>query len=382
MWNSDRATAEPEFWSVSDEFRVGLKNTFIEVEDVEKANERRRTWSNRSQSASPAVSLGSCASSPMPSPPGEEKAEPVARKLQLDQVLAPPRSAAPPTVCEVPPLSDIWWPGFFPGAGLESGGGTPAMQGLTGGGSSTVQGMMGGRLGPQGCFQVHVPPASPSVMMGSVDQRPSPVQMRTPPPRGTPRGGSASRTPQHKPSRVGKTSTGTTLMLRNVPVSWNQEDLLDFVDNSFFGSYDFLFLPVDLERDGNVGYAFVNFCSPQVAEKCRAAFDQQVLQGQATPLEVTFATVQGYIQNIEHWRNSPICMAKEARWRPLVMINGQWQQLRATSCVEDRMRQQQKENRPALALEARQGQQGSKSVHRGGSARGRGRGAYFCKPDH
>lgn len=169
-------------------------------------------------------------------------------------------------------------------------------------------------------------------------------------------------------------------MLRNVPVSWSQEALFDFVDyEGFSGSYDFLFLPADLERQGNVGYAFVNFCTPHQAERCQAAFDQKALQGHSTRLEVTFATVQGLSRNIEHWRNSPISMAKEARWQPLVLINGQWEQLRgenSTCQLQHQSRVPMKENRHVRDLHP------NKSVHRGGySNRGRGRGAYFNKSE-
>jgi hypothetical protein len=39
----------------------------------------------------------------------------------------------------------------------------------------------------------------------------------------------------------------TTLMIRNIPVKTLQSDLLAFIDENFYGKYDYFYLPIDLK---------------------------------------------------------------------------------------------------------------------------------------
>ena len=55
--------------------------------------------------------------------------------------------------------------------------------------------------------------------------------------------------------------TRTTVMIRNIPIKYNDEILNEaFVE--FHGKYDCLYMPYDYEKNGNKGYAFINFTNP------------------------------------------------------------------------------------------------------------------------
>ena len=54
-------------------------------------------------------------------------------------------------------------------------------------------------------------------------------------------------------------------MLRNIPNRYSQVSLLEEIDQEGFkGTYDFFYLPMDTQNRTNVGYAFINFMTPEV----------------------------------------------------------------------------------------------------------------------
>jgi len=94
----------------------------------------------------------------------------------------------------------------------------------------------------------------------------------------------------------------TTLMVRNVPNRYTQQELLDEINRlGFQGKYDFLYLPLDVRNRCNVGYAFVNFRSAEIAAQFVKIFDKRPFRNQKRRIATCRpAHLQGVEANWEH----------------------------------------------------------------------------------
>jgi len=118
----------------------------------------------------------------------------------------------------------------------------------------------------------------------------------------------------------------TTVMIRNIPGRYSQNDLmLDLKGLGFAGTYDFLYMPMDKGTAANVGYAFVNFVEASWAQKCLQSFGTfRFLRHQRSSnklASVSVAHLQGLEKNLQHYENAAVNHSKEKRRRPVVVAN-------------------------------------------------------------
>lgn len=116
-----------------------------------------------------------------------------------------------------------------------------------------------------------------------------------------------------------KESKPTTLMIRNIPNRYTQENLIaDLEEAGFSGTFDFLYLPLDQGKkhrhhglrktSSNIGYAFVNFKDHESAEKCMDTFNghtfSQISSNKIAAVSV--AHMQGLRANLAHYQNAAV----------------------------------------------------------------------------
>lgn len=93
----------------------------------------------------------------------------------------------------------------------------------------------------------------------------------------------------------------TTLHIRNLPCYFSRSSLVEFLGQ--FGlakDVDFLYLPVDFQTEGSMGYAFVNLRSEAAAARCLAAlngFSRWPIPSKKV-LSVDWSITQGFEANV------------------------------------------------------------------------------------
>jgi len=114
----------------------------------------------------------------------------------------------------------------------------------------------------------------------------------------------------------------TTVMVRNIPSCYSQQDLLSELDGrGWRGTYDFFYLPFDMTKKANMGYCFMNFKDPSLAEACHVALDgAQLARGKGRKrLQVVPAVTQGYEKNAEHFQHSAVMNHHRAEHGPIFL---------------------------------------------------------------
>lgn len=118
----------------------------------------------------------------------------------------------------------------------------------------------------------------------------------------------------------------TTVMFRNIPNKYTREMLVNQLDEDMRGQFDFVYLPIDFKNKCNVGYAFINFCSVEACDQFVAKFNgmevRRCLPGlnSRKVTEVTPARVQGFEENVNRLKNSPVMreLMHKPEWMPLI----------------------------------------------------------------
>ena len=98
--------------------------------------------------------------------------------------------------------------------------------------------------------------------------------------------------------------TRTTVMIRNIPIKCTEDILIEALEE-FKGKYDCLYMPYDYEKNGNRGYAFINFLNPlhilYFHEKfCGKKWD---LFESSKICELNSANIQGIYEIQKHSKN-------------------------------------------------------------------------------
>mmetsp|Transcript_35944 Transcript_35944/g.77766 ORF Transcript_35944/g.77766 Transcript_35944/m.77766 type:complete len:623 (+) Transcript_35944:606-2474(+) len=111
----------------------------------------------------------------------------------------------------------------------------------------------------------------------------------------------------------GKEGTGsvpiTTMMLKNIPCRKSQDEVMNHIDQQGFGGkYDFFYLPRDVKFRANLGYAFINFVTPEDASAFQGNMHGYRFTGSGSTkaCQVVPAHVQGLINNLAAFKRTEV----------------------------------------------------------------------------
>lgn len=114
----------------------------------------------------------------------------------------------------------------------------------------------------------------------------------------------------------------TTLMIRNVPLMYTQELLMQ--EWPADGAYDFLYLPRTCTGQTNLSFAFINFISEANAMAFREMWQKRRLANFSSrkPLNISYADVQGLEANLAQIRVKRARRANVRQCVPVVVLGG------------------------------------------------------------
>lgn len=117
----------------------------------------------------------------------------------------------------------------------------------------------------------------------------------------------------------------TTVMIRNIPTEYTQDELIDEVAQvmGYPGLFDFFYLPFDSENDCNVGFCFVNFLDVPTATAAVKAFHDYRFRKHGSQKKATVlpAHIQGLENNLRHLKDRAVVLGNHP-YSPVVMWKG------------------------------------------------------------
>ncbi|KAL4470321.1 hypothetical protein ABPG74_011932 [Tetrahymena malaccensis] len=117
-----------------------------------------------------------------------------------------------------------------------------------------------------------------------------------------------------------------TVMVRNIPNRYNQEDFLRIIDINYKGLYDFVYLPMDFKNHCNIGYAFINFIDPKHIIPFYNEFNGkrwEMIRSEKV-CYICYARIQGRNELIAHFKKSGVMSALvDKSFKPLILPNPQ-----------------------------------------------------------
>lgn len=100
-----------------------------------------------------------------------------------------------------------------------------------------------------------------------------------------------------------------TMMLKNIPCRKAQEEVMSHIDGKGFShKYDFFYLPRDVKFRANLGYAFINFVTPEDAAAFQAEMNgyRFANSGSSKACVVVPAHVQGLMNNLAAFKRTEV----------------------------------------------------------------------------
>ena len=95
----------------------------------------------------------------------------------------------------------------------------------------------------------------------------------------------------------------TSIMIKNIPNKFTKDILLHIIDQNFSEAYDIFILPIDMNKNKNFGYAFINFISSYYIPNFYYMFNGKKWSNTNSEkiCEITYSKIQGKSNLILHY---------------------------------------------------------------------------------
>jgi hypothetical protein len=95
----------------------------------------------------------------------------------------------------------------------------------------------------------------------------------------------------------------TSIMIKNIPNKFTKDILLPIIDQNFSKAYDIFILPIDMNKNKNFGYAFINFISSYYIPNFYYMFNGKKWSNTNSEkiCEITYSKIQGKSNLILHY---------------------------------------------------------------------------------
>lgn len=116
----------------------------------------------------------------------------------------------------------------------------------------------------------------------------------------------------------------TTLVVRNIPRQYTQEDLLAQIGIN--GQWDYFHLPYNLLHKRILGYAFINFATHEMAVEFQRQWHGKPLPGSSyrKPLDVAMAESQGWKDCLARVKARKVHHLAKSGYLPIIRKDGVW----------------------------------------------------------
>ena len=106
----------------------------------------------------------------------------------------------------------------------------------------------------------------------------------------------------------------STIMIKNIPNKFNQEYILNIINQNFKGTFDVFVLPTDINKFKNFGYAFINFTSSYYIPYFYFMFNGNMWFGTNSQkiCELAYSKVQGKEALLDHYPSKIVFCNEEA----------------------------------------------------------------------
>ncbi len=119
---------------------------------------------------------------------------------------------------------------------------------------------------------------------------------------------------------IDRRDTRTTLMIKNIPNKYSMKQLLYEVNQNNKDRFNFLYVPIDVQNNCNVGYAFINFLNSAYILDFYEEYNDKGWDSYNSEkvCQIKYGRLQGRKKLISHFENTKVIKNKDRNVKPWI----------------------------------------------------------------